>query len=105
MYSEFSTSNIQIDKDFTAKLSGYGCAGFNTEEISTAPVVCSFPSVEVNIIPSGSTTHVLTSYPSIGSNSMLSSNYFFTLFAWVLSCFCFVIRNIACGKQTYNNVR
>lgn len=47
MYSEFSTSNIQIDKDFTAKLSGYGCAGFNTEEISNAPVVCSFPSVEV----------------------------------------------------------
>ncbi|KAK3165811.1 hypothetical protein QOZ80_1AG0038100 [Eleusine coracana subsp. coracana] len=32
MYSEFSTSNIQIDKDFTAKLSEYGCVGFNTEE-------------------------------------------------------------------------
>jgi serine/threonine protein kinase len=32
MYNEFSTSNIQIDKDFTAKLSGYGCVGFNTEE-------------------------------------------------------------------------
>lgn len=41
MYSEFSTLNIQIDKDFTAKLSGYGCVGFNTEEISNAPAVCS----------------------------------------------------------------
>ncbi|KAK4748181.1 hypothetical protein SAY87_014767 [Trapa incisa] len=27
MYNEFSTANIQIDKDFSAKLSGYGCAG------------------------------------------------------------------------------
>ncbi|KAK4796296.1 hypothetical protein SAY86_028622 [Trapa natans] len=27
MYNEFSTSNIQIDKDFSAKLSGYGCKG------------------------------------------------------------------------------
>ncbi|KAG6643568.1 probable serine/threonine-protein kinase PBL18 [Carya illinoinensis] len=27
MYSEFSTANIQIDKDFSAKLSGYGCVG------------------------------------------------------------------------------
>ncbi|KAL5550606.1 hypothetical protein UlMin_000782 [Ulmus minor] len=25
MYNEFSTANIQIDKDFSAKLSGYGC--------------------------------------------------------------------------------
>jgi hypothetical protein len=32
MYDEFSTSNIQIEKDFTAKLSGYGCVGFNSEE-------------------------------------------------------------------------
>ncbi|CAO2182509.1 unnamed protein product [Urochloa humidicola] len=46
MYSEFSTSNIQIDKDFTAKLSGYGCAGFNTEEISNAPVSAAHLSVE-----------------------------------------------------------
>lgn len=46
MYSEFSTSSIQIDKDFTAKLSGYGCVEFNTEEvISNAPVVCSCLSV------------------------------------------------------------
>ena len=45
MYSEFSTSNIQIDKDFTAKLSGYGCVGFSTEEeISNAPAVCSCPN-------------------------------------------------------------
>ncbi|XP_050213669.1 probable serine/threonine-protein kinase PBL1 [Mercurialis annua] len=27
MYNEFSTGNIQIDKDFSAKLSGYGCVG------------------------------------------------------------------------------
>lgn len=27
MYNEFSASNIQIDKDFSAKLSGYGCGG------------------------------------------------------------------------------
>nr|CAB3478693.1 unnamed protein product [Digitaria exilis] len=47
MYSEFSTSSIQIDKDFTAKLSGYGCAGFNTEEeISNAPVSAAHLSVE-----------------------------------------------------------
>ncbi|KAL5684023.1 hypothetical protein ACJX0J_010408, partial [Zea mays] len=41
IYNEFSTLNIQIDKGFTAKLSGYGCVGFNTEEISNAHVVCS----------------------------------------------------------------
>ncbi|KAK8511045.1 hypothetical protein V6N12_033327 [Hibiscus sabdariffa] len=36
MYNEFSTANIQIDKDFSAKLSGYGCVGhiLETEEIS-----------------------------------------------------------------------
>ncbi|KAI4302639.1 hypothetical protein MLD38_038360 [Melastoma candidum] len=27
MFSEFSTANIQINKDFSAKLSGYGCIG------------------------------------------------------------------------------
>ncbi|KAM3352290.1 hypothetical protein ACQJBY_023872 [Aegilops geniculata] len=32
MYDDFSTSNMQIEKDFTAKLSGYGCVGFNSEE-------------------------------------------------------------------------
>ncbi|CAD6236196.1 unnamed protein product [Miscanthus lutarioriparius] len=46
MYSEFSTVNIQIDKDFTAKLSGYGCVGFNTEEISNAPASAANLSVE-----------------------------------------------------------
>ncbi|NP_001358604.1 serine/threonine-protein kinase NAK [Zea mays] len=46
MYSEFSTLNIQIDKGFTAKLSGYGCVGFNTEEISNAPVSAANLSVE-----------------------------------------------------------
>ncbi|ONM03602.1 Protein kinase superfamily protein [Zea mays] len=38
--------NIQIDKGFTAKLSGYGCVGFNTEEISNAPVSAANLSVE-----------------------------------------------------------
>ncbi|XP_054780493.1 probable serine/threonine-protein kinase PBL1 [Prosopis cineraria] len=32
MYNEFSTANIQIDKDFSAKLSGYGCVGHIAEE-------------------------------------------------------------------------
>ena len=32
MYNEFSTANIQIDKDFSAKLSGYGCVGQLPEE-------------------------------------------------------------------------
>ncbi|ERN04150.1 hypothetical protein AMTRI_Chr08g168100 [Amborella trichopoda] len=37
MYTEFKTANIQIDKDFSAKLSGYGCASYNPEvEFSNA---------------------------------------------------------------------
>ncbi|CAI8600982.1 unnamed protein product [Vicia faba] len=37
MYNEFSTANIQIDKDFSAKLSGYGCVGHvPKEEISSS---------------------------------------------------------------------
>lgn len=40
MYNEFSTANIQIDKDFSAKLSGYGCVGHIPEaEISNNSVV------------------------------------------------------------------
>ncbi|ONK77157.1 uncharacterized protein A4U43_C02F3680 [Asparagus officinalis] len=31
MYNEFSTANIQVDKDFSAKLSGYGCVGYNSD--------------------------------------------------------------------------
>lgn len=31
MYNEFSTANIQVDKDFSAKLSGYGCVSYNPE--------------------------------------------------------------------------
>lgn len=31
MYNEFSAVNIQIDKDFSAKLSGYGCVGLLPE--------------------------------------------------------------------------
>ena len=43
MYNEFSTANIQIDKDFSAKLSGYGCVGHIPEiEISNNSVVSSF---------------------------------------------------------------
>ncbi|CAG7890662.1 unnamed protein product [Brassica rapa] len=35
MYNEFSTANIQVDKDFSAKLSGYGCVG-NSPETETS---------------------------------------------------------------------
>uniref|UniRef100_A0A7N0V0F5 Protein kinase domain-containing protein n=1 Tax=Kalanchoe fedtschenkoi TaxID=63787 RepID=A0A7N0V0F5_KALFE len=39
MYTEFSTVNIQIDKDFSGKLSGYGCVGHIPEaEISNGSV-------------------------------------------------------------------
>jgi hypothetical protein len=31
MYNEFSTAIIQIDKDFSAKLSGYGCVTHNVD--------------------------------------------------------------------------
>ncbi|XAR55735.1 Non-specific serine/threonine protein kinase [Bertholletia excelsa] len=31
MFNEFSTTNIQIDKDFSAKLSGYGCINHSPE--------------------------------------------------------------------------
>ncbi|XWS09504.1 hypothetical protein CRYUN_Cryun40dG0090200 [Craigia yunnanensis] len=48
MYNEFSTANIQIDKDFSAKLSGYGCVGHipETEEISANSVAVANLSVE-----------------------------------------------------------
>lgn len=40
MYNEFSTVNIQIDKDFSAKLSGYGCIGLLPEaDLSNASPV------------------------------------------------------------------
>lgn len=40
MFHEFSTSNIQIDKDFSAKLSGYGCISHIQEtDISSCSVV------------------------------------------------------------------
>ena len=45
MYNEFSTANIQIDKDFSAKLSGYGCVGHIPDtDISNGTVVSSFTS-------------------------------------------------------------
>ncbi|KAG6596308.1 Serine/threonine-protein kinase PCRK1, partial [Cucurbita argyrosperma subsp. sororia] len=47
MYNEFSTANIQIDKDFSAKLSGYGCVGhIPKSEISNNSVVGASLSVE-----------------------------------------------------------
>ncbi|KGN58693.1 probable serine/threonine-protein kinase PBL11 isoform X2 [Cucumis sativus] len=47
MYNEFSTANIQIDKDFSAKLSGYGCVGHIPDpEIPNNPVIGASLSVE-----------------------------------------------------------
>ncbi|KAK7349698.1 hypothetical protein VNO77_07278 [Canavalia gladiata] len=47
MYNEFSTANIQIDKDFSAKLSGYGCVGrIPEEEISSSTSAVGNLSVE-----------------------------------------------------------
>ncbi|BFG36586.1 hypothetical protein CerSpe_228600 [Prunus speciosa] len=47
MYNEFSTANIQIDKDFSAKLSGYGCVSHIPEaEISNNSVAVANLSVE-----------------------------------------------------------
>lgn len=31
MFHEFSTANVQVDKDFSAKLSGYGFMNYNPE--------------------------------------------------------------------------
>lgn len=48
MYNEFSSMNIQIDKDFSAKLSGYGCVSHNpdTEFMNTSAVsYCSYSSL------------------------------------------------------------
>ncbi|KAJ0244288.1 hypothetical protein HA466_0189480 [Hirschfeldia incana] len=36
MYNEFSMANIQVDKDFSAKLSGYGCVGNTPSEIESS---------------------------------------------------------------------
>ncbi|KAJ9544856.1 hypothetical protein OSB04_024563 [Centaurea solstitialis] len=47
MFHEFSTANIQIDKDFSAKLSGYGCISHIPEaDISNSPVAMANLSVE-----------------------------------------------------------
>ncbi|KAM7467907.1 hypothetical protein LguiB_015469 [Lonicera macranthoides] len=47
MFHEFSTGNIQIDKDFSAKLSGYGCIGPISEtDISNSSVGTGNLSVE-----------------------------------------------------------
>ncbi|KAG5550768.1 hypothetical protein RHGRI_015655 [Rhododendron griersonianum] len=47
MFNEFSTANIQIDKDFSAKLSGYGCINHIPEtEIRNSSVALANVSVE-----------------------------------------------------------
>lgn len=47
MYKQFSTANIQIDKDFSAKLSGYGCVALLPEaDFSNALAVSGNLSVE-----------------------------------------------------------
>ncbi|CAA2968888.1 probable serine threonine- kinase NAK [Olea europaea subsp. europaea] len=47
MFHEFSTANIQIDKDFSAKLSGYGCISHIPEtDISNTSVALGNLSVE-----------------------------------------------------------
>ncbi|XP_074558464.1 putative serine/threonine-protein kinase PBL18 [Curcuma longa] len=48
MYHEFSTSNIQVDKDFSAKLSGYGCVGYYNPDtsISNSSIAAGNLSVE-----------------------------------------------------------
>ncbi|KAG5089033.1 hypothetical protein JHK86_001645 [Glycine max] len=47
MYNEFSAANIQIDEDFSAKLSGYGCVGrIPEEEISSSSCTVGNLSVE-----------------------------------------------------------
>ncbi|KAL6954511.1 hypothetical protein U1Q18_008648 [Sarracenia purpurea var. burkii] len=47
MFNEFSAANIQIDKDFSAKLSGYGCITHIPEiEISNSSVALANLSVE-----------------------------------------------------------
>lgn len=47
MFHEFSTANIQIDKDFSAKLSGYGCISHIPEtDISNSSVAMGNLSVE-----------------------------------------------------------
>ncbi|XP_073156390.1 probable serine/threonine-protein kinase PBL11 [Henckelia pumila] len=47
MFHEFSTVHVQIDKDFTAKLSGYGCLGHIPEtDISSSSVAMANLSME-----------------------------------------------------------
>ncbi|KAK9124735.1 hypothetical protein Sjap_014337 [Stephania japonica] len=49
MYNEFSTANIQVDKDFSAKLSGYGCVSHNpdAEILNTSPAVANLSAETV----------------------------------------------------------
>ncbi|KAK8935893.1 Serine/threonine-protein kinase PBS1 [Platanthera zijinensis] len=45
MFHEFSTANIQVDKDFSAKLSGYGCMSYNPEAevLNTSAATANLP--------------------------------------------------------------
>jgi len=45
MFNEFSTANIQIDKDFSAKLSGYGCINHDPNVSNTSAAMANL-SVE-----------------------------------------------------------
>ena len=48
MYNEFSTANIQIDKDFSAKLSGYGCVGHIPEaDVCSSSVVSALTHMRI----------------------------------------------------------
>lgn len=51
MFNEFSTANIQIDKDFSAKLSGYGCINHIPEtEIRNSSVVSALILLKTRIL-------------------------------------------------------
>ncbi|KAK9159294.1 hypothetical protein Scep_005868 [Stephania cephalantha] len=49
MYNEFSTANVQVDKDFSAKLSGYGCVSHNpdAEILNRSPAVANLSAETV----------------------------------------------------------
>ncbi|KAK1356376.1 hypothetical protein POM88_049632 [Heracleum sosnowskyi] len=55
MFHEFSTGNIQIDKDYSAKLSGYGCVShipetyiFNYSVVTSLLLATSYPGVPMS---------------------------------------------------------
>lgn len=50
MYNEFSAVNIQVDKDFSAKLSGYGCVGLLPEADLSNSSSVSNPSNSLGLV-------------------------------------------------------